>query len=185
MSARWSGTPRRWTGARVRTALFVGLLIVPLVEVFIIIEVAHAIGGWPTLFLLVLWSALGAYLVRREGARAWLALRTALSSGGMPARELADAALVLVGGALLLAPGFLTDVIGLFFVLPFTRPFTRRILQAAVVRQLLRRAEFPGGRPPGAPGGAGGRTPSGAGGSTGSGGAARPPSQDTIEGEVL
>ena len=77
------------------------------------------------LLLLVLESLLGAWFVRREGSRAWAALTTALNTGRMPSRELADAALVLVGGTLLLTPGFITDVVGFFFILPLTRPLAR------------------------------------------------------------
>jgi UPF0716 protein FxsA len=88
-------------------------------------------------FVLLLESALGAWLVRREGARAWEALTTALRTGRMPSRELADAALVLVGGTLLLAPGFLTDVVGFALILPVTRPIARRLLEAVVARRLL------------------------------------------------
>jgi UPF0716 protein FxsA len=128
-------SPRR--ARRVLTLLALALLVVPIVEVLVIIAVGRAIGGWPTFGLLVLESALGAWLVRREGARAWAALRTALSTGRMPAGELADAALVLIGGTLLLSPGFVTDVAGFFFVLPLTRPAARRLLARAVERRLL------------------------------------------------
>ena len=88
--------------------------------------------------MLVVESALGAWLVRREGSRAWRALQQALSSGAMPAGELSDAALVLVGGTLLLTPGFLTDVVGFMFVLPITRPLARRALTRVLQRRLLR-----------------------------------------------
>lgn len=125
---------------RILTVLMVALLVVPLLEVLVIIQVGRAIGGWPTLALLLVESAIGAWLVRREGTRAWEALRTALTTGRMPAVELVDAALVLVGGVLLLAPGFITDIVGFFFVLPISRPITRRWLEAAVERQLLARA---------------------------------------------
>ena len=97
----------------------------------------RTIGGWPTVGLLLFESALGAWLVRREGSRAWNALATALRSGRMPSRELTDAALVLVGGTLLLTPGFVTDIAGFFFVLPFTRALTRPILAAIIQRRLL------------------------------------------------
>lgn len=142
LSGATSGSPGR--GSRRRrprwlALVFVLLLAVPLIEIAIIIAVGKVIGGWPTLVLLLVESGLGAYLVRREGARAWTALQQALASAIMPARELADAALVLVGGALLLAPGFLTDVVGFAFVLPFTRPIARRMLQQAVERRLLQR----------------------------------------------
>jgi len=143
---------------------FVLLLVVPVLEIAVIIAVGKVIGGWPTLALLVFESALGAWLVRREGGKAWRALSTALTTGQMPSRQLADAALVLVGGTLLLAPGFLTDVAGFFLVLPFTRPIARRVLEVVVARRLL-----------GGFFGAGGRGPQG-------GGTAGP---DVIEGEVL
>lgn len=131
--------PRRRRRPRFLALLFLAVLVVPLVEILVILAIGRAIGGWPTFALLLVESALGAYLVRREGARAWRALNAALTSGQMPARELADAALVLVGGTLLLAPGFLTDLVGAFFLLPFTRPVARRLLQRAVEQRLLRR----------------------------------------------
>ena len=122
------------------TVLAVALLVVPLLEILAIIQVGRVIGGWQTVALLLLLSTLGAWLVRREGSRTWDALRSALTSGQMPAAQLVDAALVLVGGVLLLAPGFLSDLVGFFFILPVTRPITGRWLQAIVERQLLARA---------------------------------------------
>lgn len=137
------------------------LLVVPILEIATIIAVGKVIGGWQTLVLLLAESALGAWLVRREGARAWAALRTALRTGQMPSRQLADAALVLVGGTLLLTPGFLTDVVGFFFILPVTRPLARKALEAVVAKRLL------GGRRSGHA-----KTPG-------------PEGPDVIEGEVL
>lgn len=128
------------------TLVFVLLLVTPLAEIAVIIGVGRVIGGWQTLALLLVESALGAWLVRREGASAWNALRTALSTGRMPAVELTDAALVLVGGVLLLTPGFLTDVFGFFFLLPMTRPIARRWLQVVVERQLMVRTGIVSGR---------------------------------------
>ncbi|MDO5711125.1 MAG: FxsA family protein [Micrococcales bacterium] len=122
------------------TVLVIALLVVPLLEILAIVQVGRVIGGWPTIGLLLLLSAIGAWLVRREGSRTWDALREALATGRMPATQLVDAALVLVGGVLLLAPGFLSDLLGFFFILPMTRPITARWLQAAVERQLLGRA---------------------------------------------
>ncbi len=117
--------------------LVLALLVVPLLEVVAIIGVGKVIGGWPTFFLLLAESALGAWLVRREGARSWWSLSEALRTGRMPSRELADAALVLVGGVLLLTPGFLTDIVGFFLVIPFTRPLARGLLETVVARRLL------------------------------------------------
>ncbi len=148
--------------------VFVLLLVVPIVEIAAIIAVGKVIGGWPTVLLLLAESALGAWLVKREGGRAWRALTTALSTGQMPSRQLADAALVLVGGTLLLTPGFVTDLVGFFFVLPMTRPLARTVLEAAVARRLL-----------------GGFTAyTGRGGGPGRGGDG-PSGPDVIEGEVL
>jgi UPF0716 protein FxsA len=115
----------------------VALLVVPIIEIYVIIQVGQVIGGWPTVALLVVESALGAWLIKREGRRAWNALQTALRTGRMPGRELADAALVLVGGTLLLTPGFITDIFGFFFVLPFTRPLARKLLSGFVGRRIV------------------------------------------------
>jgi UPF0716 protein FxsA len=113
------------------------LLVVPLAEIAVIVAVGSLIGGWQTFALLLAESALGAYLVKHEGRRSWQALLGALSSGQMPGRELADTMLVLIGGVLLLTPGFLTDIAGFFLILPITRPITRRWLQKAVERRLV------------------------------------------------
>ncbi|MHB1472259.1 MAG: FxsA family protein [Dermatophilaceae bacterium] len=125
---------------RVAWVVFLTLLVVPVAEIALIVAVDKVIGGWQTLALLLVESALGAYLVKREGRRSWQGLRVALNTGQMPGRELADAALVLIGGALLLAPGFLTDIVGFLFILPFTRPVTRRWLQRVVERRLAQRS---------------------------------------------
>ncbi len=117
--------------------LFVAL---PIVEIYVIIQVGQWIGALPTLLLLVVESLLGGWLVKREGRRAWQALTDTLSSGRLPGRQLADAALVLVGGTLLLTPGFVSDVVGFFFVLPFTRPIARRLLLAVAARRAASRA---------------------------------------------
>ena len=123
---------RRW----LPLALFVAFVVVPLVEIYVVIQVGQAIGPWWTIGLLVLDSMIGAWLVKREGRRAWQALRAALDSYRPPAKELADGALILIGGTLLLTPGFATDVVGFLLVLPFTRPIFRRALSAYVGSRL-------------------------------------------------
>ena len=137
-------TRRLTTGGRRRPRwvllVFLALLVVPVAEIALIVAVGQIIGGWQTFALLLAESAIGAYLVKREGRRSWQALRVALNTGQMPGRELADAALVLIGGTLLLTPGFLTDIAGFFFILPFTRPITRRWLQGVVERRLAQRS---------------------------------------------
>ncbi|MFC0863702.1 FxsA family protein [Sphaerimonospora cavernae] len=111
-----------------RIGLFLAFLVVPVLEIWVLIQVGSVIGGWNTVGLLIAGGLLGAWLMRREGRRAWAALQSAIRSGRQCDRELADSALVMAGGALLLAPGFLSDVFGLFFILPVTRPIARRWL---------------------------------------------------------
>jgi UPF0716 protein FxsA len=136
------------------------LLVTPVIEIAVIIQVGQEIGLTWTVALLLLESALGAWLVRREGARAWRALNVGFQTGRLPTGELADAALVLIGGTLLLTPGFVTDVVGFLFVLPFTRPIARRAVQAFLTRRAVmlvqtRMGRSPGGPPAGGPPGAG------------------------------
>lgn len=117
--------------------LFIAFVVVPLVEIYVLIQVGQVIGPWWTILLLVLDSILGTWLIRREGSRTWQALRQALQTGRMPARELADGALILVGGTLMLTPGFVTDALGILLILPVTRPFARRLLTRLVAQRLL------------------------------------------------
>jgi UPF0716 protein FxsA len=117
--------------------LLVAFVVVPLVEIYVIIQVGQVIGAWWTIALLVADSILGSWLVKHEGGRAWRALRTALAEGRMPARELADGALIVVGGTLMLTPGFVSDVVGMLFILPFTRPVGRRLLARFIGRRMV------------------------------------------------
>ena len=118
-------------------ALVLALVLVLLIEIYLVSLVAHVVGLPLTLAILVLISALGATLIKREGLRTWRTLRATLGAGRIPARELGDAALVLVGGVLLLTPGFLTDAIGLLLILPPTRDVARRLLTALALRRAL------------------------------------------------
>lgn len=105
------------------------LLCVPLVELWFILQVADKIGVWETVLSLVVVAALGTWLLVREGRATWGRLRSAIARGEMPTGELTDGAAILVGGALLLTPGFLTDAIGLFLVFPPTRAVATRGLR--------------------------------------------------------
>lgn len=110
---------------------------VPAAEIYVLIQVGQVIGAVPTVLLLVADALLGAWLSRREGRKAWLALQEAISAHRVPAKEVADGALVVVGGAFLLTPGFLTDVIGVLCLLPPTRAVLRRLLTRVLARRLL------------------------------------------------
>jgi len=129
-----SGTRRRSFRGWLLTIAFV---VVPLVEIYVIIQVGEVIGAWWTILLLIADSLFGAWMVKREGGRAWRALRTALEERRMPARELADGMLILVGGAFILSPGFVLDAIGLLCILPLTRPIGRRVLSKVISRKLV------------------------------------------------
>lgn len=107
-------------------------VLVPLAEILVILQVGEAIGGWWTAALLVADSLLGAYLLRVEGRRAWSEFRAALEQGRWPGDEVAQGALVIVGGTLLLTPGFLTDALGFLFLLGPTRRMVARRLRARV-----------------------------------------------------
>ncbi|HEX3223481.1 MAG TPA: FxsA family protein [Nocardioides sp.] len=128
--------------------LVAAFVIVPILEIYVIIQVGQVIGAWWTIVLLIADSIFGSWLIRREGRRAWQALTTALQSGRMPAGELADGGLILVGGTLMLSPGFVTDAVGILLILPFTRPIARRLLTRMVTRRLLD-APRPGNGPQG------------------------------------
>lgn len=138
MSTRVS-TPRRPRRRWLWWLLALMFIVVPLAEVYLLVQLGQAIGAWWTILVLIADGVLGSLLVRREGARAWRALQDALSSHRMPATELADGALILVGGTLLLTPGFLSDAAGLFCILPFTRPLARRVLARVITRRLTQR----------------------------------------------
>lgn len=117
--------------------LLVLLIVVPIAELYVIVQVGQGIGVVPTMLLLVAVSLLGSWLLKREGTRAWRALQAATRAGRVPAAEVADGALVVLGGALLLTPGFLTDVVGLLLVLPPSRAAVRRFLTGTLARRLL------------------------------------------------
>ncbi|MEV5830669.1 FxsA family protein [Spirillospora sp. NPDC052242] len=117
-------------------ALVLAFLVLPVLEIYVIIQVGEVIGAWPTVALLVFESLLGGWIMRREGRRAWRALQETFNRGVVPDRELADAGLVLIGGTLLLTPGFVTDVFGFAFVLPFTRPLVRGLLSRWAARRM-------------------------------------------------
>ncbi len=104
-------------------------IVVPIAELFVIIQVGELIGVWPTLLLLLLDAIVGSWLLKREGRAAWRRFNQALAERRLPGKEVADGFLVILGGALLIAPGFLTDILGVLLLIPVTRAVFRRILR--------------------------------------------------------
>jgi UPF0716 protein FxsA len=123
---------RRWP-----LFLVLAFILVPIAEIYVLIQVGQVIGPWWTILLLIADSIFGSWLLKREGAKAWTAFRVALGEGRMPARELADGILIVVGGTLMISPGFVTDVFGMLLILPFTRPLGRRLLARVLARRLV------------------------------------------------
>ena len=109
---------------------------VPLLELFLLIRLGGAIGLFPTLSLCVLTGVAGAWLARREGLRALWSFQQRLARGGVPGRALMDGLCVLLGGALLLTPGLLTDVVGFSLLLPPSRRWIQKRIQSRIERQL-------------------------------------------------
>lgn len=125
--------------------LVILFVVVPIIELFVIIQVGGALGVLPTVGLLVLGSILGSVLMRSQGRATWRRFREATVAGKVPAREVLDGALVIFGGALLLTPGFVTDALGLLLLLPPTRAVVRRMLVDGVAKRMLGPAAIPGG----------------------------------------
>jgi UPF0716 protein FxsA len=113
-------------------------IALPIAEIYVIIKVGEAIGVLPTIALLILDSFLGAALLRSQGRAAWARFNDALARGRIPAREVFDGAMVILGGAFLITPGFISDVIGLLLLIPPSRA----IFRGMVARLARRRAAF-------------------------------------------
>ena len=104
-------------------------IVVPILELYVIIQVGGLIGIWPTLALLLLDAILGSLLLRHQGRGAWRRFNEALAQGRFPGTEVVDGLLIVIGGTLLLAPGFLTDIVRLMFLIPPTRALVRALLK--------------------------------------------------------
>jgi len=109
-------------------ALALLFLVVPIAELYVIVKVAGAFGVLQTLLLLIAVSLLGAWLVKREGLGLVRRVQQTLARGELPHREVVDGFLILLAGALMLTPGFLSDVVGLLLLFPPTRAVARTVI---------------------------------------------------------
>ncbi len=123
--------------------LLLALLGIPVAEIFFIIRVARDLGIPETIGLLVAVSLVGAWLVRRSGLGVLRQIQERLARGEIPGKELVDGLLILVGGVLMLTPGFLTDAVGLLLLVPPTR----LALRALLVRRYSKRLRVAGWTP--------------------------------------
>ena len=126
--------------------LIILFIVVPIAELYVIIQVGQAIGVWPTLALLLADAILGSMLLKHQGRGAWRRFNEALAQGRFPGTEVVDGLLIVVGGTLLLAPGFLTDIVGLIFLIPPTRAIVRSILKRFTIGRFTV-VGMPGGGP--------------------------------------
>lgn len=117
--------------------LFLVFTIVPIIEIWILIKIGRVIGPLPTVAILLAISLAGAWLAKSQGFRIIVAIRDELAAGHLPAAHFLDGALVLAGGILLLSPGFFTDFIGIFFLIPATRELLKRWLRNWLEHRLL------------------------------------------------
>jgi UPF0716 protein FxsA len=130
-------------------------IVVPIIELAVIIQVGEAIGVWWTIALLLFDSLLGAWLLRHQGSAAWQRFNTALAERRAPTREVLDGVLIIFGGALLITPGFISDIFGILLLAPPSRALVRRWLVRRVASGKMRVAFGPGSRGPRGPGGPG------------------------------
>ena len=153
--------------------LVVLFIVIPIAELYVIIQVGQAIGLVPTLAILVADAVLGSFLLRQQGRSAWRRFNEALDQRRFPGREVADGVMITFGGALLLTPGFITDIVGLALLIPPSRA----VIRGVAYRVFGRRFKMAGSAaswgyarmgPRGGPGGPAG--PGGPGGPAGPGG---------------
>ncbi len=128
--------------------LFVLFIVVPIAELYVIIQIGQAIGVLPTIGLLLLDSVVGTWLMRQQGRTVWRRFSEALRAGRPPASEVIDGALVLMGGAFLLTPGFLTDIVGAVLLVPPSRALVRRVLARRFLGRMTASLRTPGGPAP-------------------------------------
>ena len=110
-------------------------IVMPIAEIYVIIQVGQAIGALWTVALLIVDSIIGARLLSWQGRTAWRRFQEALAAGRMPHNEVLDGVMIVIGGAFLLTPGFITDILGLVLIIPPTRAVLRR----AIIRSIQRR----------------------------------------------
>jgi UPF0716 protein FxsA len=117
-------------------ALLILFIAVPIAELYVIIQVGGAIGVLPTLAILIADSIIGTLLLRHQGRAAWARFRAALDESRLPHREVFDGAMVILGGALLLTPGFITDIFGIILLIPPTRDLVWLVSRRVVVSRV-------------------------------------------------
>ena len=151
--------------------LVIVFIVVPVLELYVILQVGQAIGAPLTIAILIVDSIVGSWLLRQQGRNAWRRFTLAIAESRPPASEVLDGALIIFGGAFLITPGFITDIIGLILLVPPTRAVVRRALVGHFSRRFMVR-------------GLGAAAPRGRGGPSASGPGRRPEQPQDVEGEA-
>lgn len=116
------------------------VLFIPILEIWGIASIGNWIGPFPTIALILGSGFLGWYYARREGLQTLRVIQLRLSNREIPGDELIDGLLILVGGVLLIVPGFLTDLVGLFMIIPYTRGMIRLLIQRTLIKRISKGA---------------------------------------------
>ncbi len=115
---------------RIVQVIFLFFLIVPFVEIYLLLQIGGIVGVFPTVLLVVFTAVLGAWLLRQQGFSTWQRLQANLAQGKVPAYEMIEGPLLLIGGALLLTPGFFTDALGFACLIPqVRRKFAKYVIE--------------------------------------------------------
>jgi len=116
--------------------LLIAIIVLPILEIYILIESGHLIGVWPTVLLVIVTGIAGSWLMRHQGLELLRRIQMELAAGRLPAGALLDGALILVGGVLLLTPGFCTDLTGFTMLVPTSRRLWRKGLELWLAKQM-------------------------------------------------
>jgi UPF0716 protein FxsA len=116
--------------------LLLAFTVVPFIELYLLLAIGWEVGFLPTLAMVLVTGLVGAWLARREGGRVLRSWRESMARGQVPEEGIVSGALVLVGGALLVAPGVFTDVVGLLLLIPPTRRFVAARLRKSLERKV-------------------------------------------------
>ncbi len=125
--------------------LFLVVLMVPFIEIYLLLEVGSIIGAFPTIFLVVFTAMLGAWLLKQQGLATFQRFQASVAKGEVPAYEMIEGPIILLGGALLLTPGFLTDLLGLACLVPSLR---RHIAQYILENHIIQAVSGFNQKPP-------------------------------------
>ncbi len=160
--------------------LFLLFIIMPIVEIAVLIKVGGAIGGWTTIGIVILTAFVGTFMLRQQGMATLNKAQLRMQQGEMPALQMLEGLLLLIGGVLLLTPGFITDAIGFCTLVPVTRRFLAKKLAN---NSLSNMNVFVGGASVGGTGGNPGARPSQAGSGPAQAAGSGKKDPDVIEGD--